>query len=152
MRYTDALKFKIGLLVFALMNFGVAGLLAQSLDDGYIMTVNGRLEINDMGKTLTHEHIVTNFNGTENPNEPFEDQEIAIDLILPYLKYLKSLGYKTLFECTPSYIGKNVLLLQELSKRSGIHIVTNTGYYAAVNKKYLPKQVTEHLSPILRLI
>lgn len=138
---TDAMKFKISLLALVLMNFGSVGLLAQSQDDGYIMTVNGRLEINDMGKTLIHEHIVTNFNGTKNPNEPFEDQEIAIDLILPYLKNLKSLGYKTLFECTPSYIGKNVVLLQELSKRSGIHIVTNTGYYAAVNKKYLPKHV-----------
>jgi len=133
------MKFKIGLLVLVLMSIGAVSLLAQSQDDGYIMTVNGRLEINDMGKTLIHEHIVTNFKGTKNPNEPLADQEKAIDLILPYLKYLKSLGYKTLFECTPSYIGKNVALLQELSKRSGIHIVTNTGYYAAVNKKYLPE-------------
>ena len=146
---TDAMKFKIGLLFLVLMNFGAVGLLAQSQDDGYIMTVNGRLEINDMGKTLIHEHIVTNFNGTKNPNEPFEGQEIAIDLILPYLKYLKSLGYKTLFECTPSYIGKNVALLQELSKRSGIHIVTNTGYYAAVNKKYLPKHVYTESAEVL---
>ena len=145
----DAMKFKIGLLFLVLMNFGAVGLLAQSQDDGYIMTVNGRLDINDMGKTLIHEHIVTNFNGTENPNEPFEDQEIVIDLILPYLKYLKSLGYKTLFECTPSYIGKNVALLQELSKRSGIHIVTNTGYYAAVNKKYLPKHVYTESAEVL---
>lgn len=143
------MRFKIGLLFLGLINFGAVGLLAQSQNDGYIMAVNGRLEINDMGKTLIHEHIVTNFNGTENPNEPFEDQEIVIDLILPYLKYLKSLGYKTLFECTPSYIGKNVALLQELSKRSGIHIVTNTGYYAAVNKKYLPKHVYTESAEVL---
>jgi len=133
------MKFKIGLFVLVLMNFGAVDLLAQSQDDGYIMTVNGRLDINDMGKTLIHEHIVTNFNGTKNPNEPFEDQEMAVDLILPYLKNLKILGYKTLFECTPSYIGKNVHLLKELSKSSGLNIVTNTGYYAAVDKKYLPE-------------
>jgi len=135
------MKFKICLIPVLVAFLGCACIFAQRQDDGYIMTVNGRLEINDMEKTLIHEHIVTNFNGTENPNEPFKNQEIAIDLILPYLKYLKSLGYKTLFECTPSYIGKNVALLQELSLRSGIHIVTNTGYYAAVNKKYLPKHV-----------
>jgi phosphotriesterase-related protein len=135
------MKFKICLIPVLVTFLGCACIFAQGQDGAYIMTVNGKLEINEMGKTLIHEHIVTNFNGTENPNEPFVDQEIAIDLILPYLKNLKSLGYKTLFECTPSYIGKNVSLLKELSKRSGIQIVTNTGYYAAVNKKYLPKHV-----------
>ena len=133
------MNFKISLLVLVLINYGGAGIFAQDQDAGYIMTVNGKLGVNEMGKTLMHEHIVTNFDGTANPNQPFEDLEKAIAVILPYLEYLKSLGYKTLVECTPSYIGKNVDLLKELSKRSGIHILTNTGYYAAVDKKYLPE-------------
>ncbi len=107
----------------------------------YIMTVNGKLSVQKMGKTLVHEHIITNFNGTKNANQPIEDEEKAINLILPHLKYLKTQGYSTLFECTPSYIGKNVELLQRLSELSGIHIVTNTGYYAAVDKKYLPESI-----------
>ena len=108
------------------------------------------LTMEELGKTLIHEHIVTNFVGTVHPNQPLEDQEKAIEVILPYLLYLKSLGFNTLFECTPSYIGKNVDLLKELSKSSGLHIVTNTGYYAAVDKKYLPehayKETAEELA------
>lgn len=110
-------------------------------DSNYIMTVNGKIPVEEMGKTLVHEHIVTNFEGTRNPNQPFEDQEKAINLILPYLNNLKTLGYNTLVECTPSHIGKNVELLQQLSEQSGINIITNTGFYAAVDKKYLPESV-----------
>jgi len=135
------MKRKIVLLVLALMNLTNAGIFAQSKDAAYIMTVNGVITIEEMGKTLIHEHIVTNFEGTEYPNQPFEDPEKAIKVILPYLLHLKSLGFNTLFECTPSYIGKNVDLLKELSKSSGLNIVTNTGYYAAVDKKYLPEHV-----------
>ena len=133
------MKLKIVLLALVLMNFIAAGIFAQGKDGGYIMTVNGAIAMEEMGKTLTHEHIVTNFIGTDHPNQPFEDQEKAIEVILPYLLYLKSLGFNTLFECTPSYIGKNVDLLKALSQSSGLNIVTNTGYYAAVDKKYLPE-------------
>jgi len=116
-------------------------LCVQGQEDGYIMTVRGKLAVGDMGKTLVHEHVVTNFNGTATPNQSFKDQTLAINTILPYLKHLKTLGYSTLFECTPSYIGKNVRLLQKLSELSDLHIVTNTGYYAAVDKKYLPESI-----------
>ena len=88
------MKRKIVLLVLVLMNLTNAGILAQSKDAGYIMTVNGVITIEEMGKTLIHEHIVTNFEGTEYPNQPFEDPEKAIKVILPYLLHLKSLGFK----------------------------------------------------------
>jgi phosphotriesterase-related protein len=143
------MKCKIGLLVVMLLNFGGALVCAQGENGAHIMTVNGKLAVDDMGKTLIHEHIVTNFGGTEHPNQPFEGDQKVIETILPYLLHLKSLGFKTLFECTPSHIGKNAGLLQELSKRSGIHIVTNTGYYAAVDKKYLPEHVYTESSEIL---
>ena len=144
------MKFKICLIPVLVAFFGCACIFAQGQDGGYIMTVNGAITMEELGKTLIHEHIVTNFVGTVHPNQPLEDQEKAIEVILPYLLYLKSLGFNTLFECTPSYIGKNVDLLKELSKSSGLHIVTNTGYYAAVDKKYLPehayKETAEELA------
>lgn len=131
------MNFRMGLYTVLLMFC----LCAQGQEAKYILTVKGKLAVGEMGKTLVHEHIVTNFDGTEYPNQAFADQKKAIKTILPYLKYLRTLGYRTLFECTPSYIGKDVRLLQKLSELSGLHIVTNTGYYAAVDKKYLPESV-----------
>jgi phosphotriesterase-related protein len=133
------MKYCIGLCTILMM----FGLYAQGQEDRYIMTVRGKLAVGEMGKTLVHEHMVTNFDGTPTPNQSFTDQQMAIKTILPYLHHLKDLGYSTLFECTPSYIGKNVRLLQKLSELSGIHIVTNTGYYAAVDKKYLPESIQD---------
>jgi phosphotriesterase-related protein len=58
---------------------------------------------------------------------------------LPFLKQIKNLGCRTLVECTPQFLGRDPLLLKALSDSSGINIITNTGYYGAVNNKYIPK-------------
>ncbi|WP_332911155.1 phosphotriesterase [Algoriphagus boritolerans] len=39
------------------------------------------------------------------------------------------------------FLAKDVLLLKELSEKSGIQILTNTGFYGAVGGKYLPDLV-----------
>jgi phosphotriesterase-related protein len=57
---------------------------------------------------------------------------------LPYLLEVKKHGVKTILDCTPSFLAKDPLLLKELSEKSGIRILTNTGYYGAVDGKYLP--------------
>lgn len=104
-----------------------------------IMTVNGSIHAHKMGISLPHEHITTDFTGAELVHQPQYDIEGAAEGILPYLLELKSLGCNTIFECTPNYIGRDVRLLKLLSDRSGMNIITNTGYYAAANYKYLPK-------------
>ena len=104
-----------------------------------VMTVNGMVPVSAMGRTLVHEHIITNFNGTTGPNQELNNQEEALEKVLPHLLELRNLGFSTLVECTPSHIGKNVAFLKQLSEASGLNIVTNTGYYAAVDKKYLPE-------------
>ncbi|MBL7699272.1 MAG: hypothetical protein JNK79_13995, partial [Chitinophagaceae bacterium] len=65
----------------------------------------------------------------------------VFQIVLPYLNGLKNSNCNTLFECTPNYLGRDVRLLERLSKASGVNIVTNTGYYGAVKHKYLPRQV-----------
>ncbi len=108
-----------------------------------IMTVNGPIPAHKMGVSLPHEHITTDFTGAEMVEQPQYAMEGAVAGILPYLLELKALGCTTLFECTPKYIGRDVRLLQALSQRSGLNIVTNTGYYAAADFKYLPKHFYE---------
>jgi len=103
-----------------------------------VMTVTGLMDIEDIGITLEHEHITTDFIGAEKVHQPQYPVQQAVDKLLPFFVELKASGVQTLIECTPEYIGRDVLLLKELSEKSGINIITNTGYYAAVDKKYLP--------------
>ena len=110
-----------------------------SSGDQFIMTVSGPIEPEQMGLTLEHEHVTTDFTGAEKVTQPQYPVEHAVKFILPYIQKLKTNGINTLIECTPEYIGRDVLLLRELSEKSGLNIITNTGYYAAADKKYVPK-------------
>lgn len=94
-----------------------------------IQTVRGPIDAADMGPTLTHEHILVDFIGAEEVSPDRYDPDEVFEVMLPYLKDLKAAGIQTLFECTPDYLGRDPALLKRLSLASGLHIVTNTGWY-----------------------
>jgi len=103
------------------------------------MTVNGPIDANKMGKTLSHEHILVDFIGAAKYDPARWDREEVIEAVLPHLIEIKQLGCESLFEFTPAFLGRDSLLLKDLSRLSGLNIITNTGYYGAVDNKYLPK-------------
>lgn len=100
-----------------------------------IQTVLGPVEDNTLGVTLPHEHIMVGFiEGGKLTNNDYDFNNI-IDNILPNLKALKQAGCNTFVDCTPKYLGRDVFILRELSIKSGLNIVTNTGFY---KDPYLP--------------
>jgi phosphotriesterase-related protein len=107
--------------------------------DGIIMTVNGPVPSKEMGVSLIHEHILVDFIGADSISDKRWNISGVIERSLPFLKQIKGLGCRTFIECTPAYLGRDPLLLKKLSDSSGLNIITNTGYYGAVNNKYLPK-------------
>ncbi|MCS5489771.1 phosphotriesterase family protein [Algoriphagus limi] len=106
--------------------------------DNNINTVTGKISIDSMGLTLIHEHMLVDFIGADSINFERWNRDSVVHKVLPYLEDLKKFGVKTILDCTPSYLGKDPLLLKELSEKSGIQILTNTGFYGAVGGKYLP--------------
>ncbi|MEZ4771612.1 MAG: phosphotriesterase [Bacteroidia bacterium] len=104
----------------------------------YIMTVNGPLSVEEMGKSLIHEHVFLDWTGADSINPAAWDSDAAFAAILPYLTQASEKGVLTMLECTPAYLGRNPALLKKLSDSSGIHILTNTGYYGARKNKYIP--------------
>ncbi len=106
---------------------------------GTIMTVRGRINADDLGFTLSHEHILVDFIGAEKVNEGRYNADEVFATALPFLKDVKQKGCSTFVDCTPAYIGRDVQLLQRLSNASGLNIVSTTGYYGAAQEKYLPQ-------------
>jgi len=106
---------------------------------GTIMTVRGRINADDLGFTLSHEHILVDFIGAEKVNEGRYNADEVFATALPFLKDVKQKGCSTFVDCTPAYIGRDVQLLQRLSNASGLNIVSTTGYYGAAQEKYLPR-------------
>jgi phosphotriesterase-related protein len=103
-----------------------------------VMTVKGRIDASAMRFTLAHEHILVDFIGAEEINPPRWDRDEVTAKVLPYLEELKNSGCQTLIDCTPNYLGRDVVLLKSLSEKTGLNILTNTGYYGGSDNKFLP--------------
>jgi phosphotriesterase-related protein len=119
--------------------FIVAMLASCNIREHKVITVDGGIPVGAMGKTLSHEHLLVDFIGADSTGYHRWNRDSVVKKVLPYLLEIKNLGYKTLVECTPAYLGRDPELLKILSEKSGIQLITNTGYYSAVDAKFLPE-------------
>ncbi len=98
---------------------------------GQVMTVLGPVRPDQFGSALSHEHVLVDFIGADRVSRQRYDADEAYDVALPYLRRVKDLGCRGFVECTPAYLGRDPRLLERLAKTTGLHILTNTGYYGA---------------------
>ena len=103
-----------------------------------IMTINGFISTQQLGKTLIHEHFLVDFIGADKISSDRWNRAEVVKKVFPYLLEVKQQGVKSIFDCTPDFLGRDIILLQQLAAQSGLQIITNTGYYGAVKNKYLP--------------
>lgn len=129
-------------MIFSRREFLIAGLgflfLNGKKKEPYINTVSGSISSLQLGKTLIHEHFLVDFIGADKISFDRWSRTEVVEKVLPYLLEARQAGVKSVFDCTPDFLGRDVLLLKLLSEQSGIQIITNTGYYGAVGNKYLP--------------
>ena len=109
-----------------------------NIAQGQVMTVNGEISISELGTTLIHEHVMVDWIGADSTGYHRWDRDKIVERALPYFLEAKRNGVQSFFDCTPAYLGRDPLILNILSERSGIHIITNTGYYGARQNKYMP--------------
>jgi len=101
------------------------------------MTVTGPVELERLGFTLPHEHVMSTF-GADPARYPDYPIERLLEQVLPYLARVKALGVNALADCTTSFFGRHPELLKRISLESGVLLLTNTGYYAARKHRYVP--------------
>lgn len=104
-----------------------------------IQTVSGPIAAKDFGFALPHEHVLCDFIGAEQTGKHRWKPDEVFAAMLPRLKQVQERGVKSFVDCTPAYIGRDPALLKRLAEATGLHILTNTGYYGAADDKYLPK-------------
>jgi len=112
---------------------------SQTVSPARIISVQGELNQSDIGIMLPHEHIMSLFGGeiTQSDNAVYDREEL-FSAVIPYLKRLRKLGCRTIADCTTAYFGRAPEMLREISELTDMNILTNTGYYAAVNDRYVP--------------
>lgn len=122
---------------------------------GTVETVTGPVRLDELGVTLTHEHVIGDFSAWRNPvpdpsiahrkvtmsllgrlrHDPFacwdnlllRDEELAAR----ELQLLAASGGQTILDPTCIGIGRDVEALQRVSRASGVRIVAGCGYYVS---------------------
>ncbi len=110
----------------------------QQKTDSHIMTVQGLIPASEMGITLSHEHVLVDFIGADSSGYHRWDRQEVMAKVLPFLTEIQKHKVSTLVECTPAYLGRDPWLLRALSEETGMHLVTNTGYYGAHQNLFVP--------------
>ena len=108
-----------------------------------LFTVTGEINVSEMGTTLVHEHVIVDWVGADSTGYHRWNKTEVVNRALPFLMEAKEKGIQTFFECTPAYLGRDPYILRELSEKTGLSIVTNTGYYGVRNNNFVPHHAFE---------
>ena len=128
----------------------ILGILSCKTESGQtIITVNGPISASEMGTTLVHEHVLVDFAGADSTGYDRWDRQEVVEIVLPYLTEVKDFGVTTLIECTPAFVGRDPWILKELSRKTEMHLITNTGYYGASKNRFIPAHFYEMSAPEL---
>lgn len=100
-----------------------------------LQTVLGPVDARRIGRMLPHEHVMVDFIGADKTGPHRWDRDEVFRIMKPCLEAARKAGVTCLAECTPMFLGRDVRLLERLSRATGVHILTNTGLYKA---PYLP--------------
>ncbi|WP_327066215.1 phosphotriesterase family protein [Kitasatospora sp. NBC_01302] len=96
----------------------------------YVQTVLGPVAPSLLGRVLSHEHLLALTPGPGLAQDPVEQAVAALGGLAAY-------GVDTVVDLSPygdagrDPYGANVLLLREISRRSGVHVVAGTATYRA---------------------
>lgn len=115
----------------------------KEIEDYSIMTVAGEIPSSEMGTSLIHEHVLVDWIGADSTGYHRWNRDEVIKRARPFIQEAANQGVQTMLECTPAYLGRDPLLLRELSQQSDVHILTNTGYYGAVDNKFMPEHARQ---------
>lgn len=118
-------------------------------DAPVIRTVRGDISASELGRTLPHEHVLVDFIGADAISPARYDPDAVFGSVLPHLQQARRLGFRSLLECTPAYIGRDPALLARLSAATGLNIITNTGLYGARQNRFIP--AAAHSTPAAEL-
>lgn len=91
-----------------------------------VATVNGDVPVEALGVALPHEHPIHRISIHSGKAD---NTCLDIDLVARELAIYREVGGGTVFDVTPINVGRDTGALREVSRRSGVHIVSAVGLY-----------------------
>ncbi|MDF2857988.1 MAG: phosphotriesterase-related protein [Neobacillus sp.] len=95
-----------------------------------VETVTGPISVDQMGKTLIHEHFVFGYPGYQGDvTLGYFNEEEALEAAVGAARQMMSYGIQTVVDPTPNECGRNPLFLKKISEATGLQTICATGYY-----------------------
>ena len=102
-----------------------------------LQTVLGTIEADDLGFTLSHEHVGTNAAGLRHTYPEIIDREGIIEQSTAALKEAyDEAGLRTIIDVSTFDLGRDIAMIAQVSKQSGVNIVVATGNHLAVPRPF----------------
>jgi phosphotriesterase-related protein len=101
-----------------------------------VNTVLGPVETADLGFTLSHEHVGTNAAGLRHTYPEFLDRTGLLEQAVAAMREAYQEGVRTMVEVTTFDLGRDISLIQEASKSSGVRLIAATGNHLAVPRPF----------------
>ena len=101
-----------------------------------INSVLGPLDTADLGFTLPHEHLIDSSAGIRTSYPELELRDQALNMALESFNEAKAGGIDTVVEVSPMDLGRDVLLMKEVSERTGVQFICCTGCWLDIPRSF----------------
>lgn len=101
-----------------------------------VNTVLGPVETADLGFTLSHEHVGTNAAGLRHTYPEIIDRKGIMEQSVAALKAAYDEGVRTIVDVTTFDLGRDIRMIEEVSRLSGVQIIAATGNHLAVPRPF----------------
>ena len=101
-----------------------------------INSVLGPIDTNSLGFTLSHEHVMSASAGILQTYPEFIDRQGALEKAVLDLTEAYNEGLRTLVDMTPMDLGRDIRLIEEVSRRTGIQIIASTGTWQDIPRVF----------------
>jgi len=91
-----------------------------------VITVNGPIKPEELGFTMSHEHLILNFFSYARSYDDVLDEESVMSWELSH--YIKA-GGKSLVDCTSIGLKRNPQAIRRIAQATNAHIILGTGWY-----------------------
>lgn len=92
--------------------------------------VFGPIDTAELGQTLMHEHITcADWSMRMNFKGRFFDFDRVAEMAAGQFGKAKALGVRTVVDGTPVNLGRDIRLIREVARRTGLNFVASTGFY-----------------------
>lgn len=95
-----------------------------------VQTVNGAIDVAELGVTLMHEHLVIGYPGWEADTlSPGPNRQEMLAICVDKVQAMQDHGVRSMLDPCPNDLGRDVTLAAEVAARTGFNIICATGLY-----------------------